>query len=183
MHKLIIFIAAFFLLPLSTAHAESDVTKEWDKKSKTLENIYANNFDGCNKVFTLLWNDAKKGDLDARFTLLVQMTVMHGHYMQLPGGSDDSLTLQRHNIILAAHSIGSKFDIEDARADSRPTHIDSILTSVNKPNSKFSICMQESRSNECVRILEKNFLPPFDVFADEIDVFIKAGYKAKCAAQ
>lgn len=185
MLKSIAVISAALLLLVSTAHADSKVKDEWEIKSRKIQDLHDNDPDGCDKVFHLLWGDAKKGDLNARVVILYQMTMMHGYDMGLPGATGDYLTRKRHAIIMAAHSIGA----DSEKIGDGKYYPDIILSSKIAPNSpylskaesEFRKCLVESRSNECVKILEKDLIPPFDVFAAEIDTFIKTGHKARCA--
>lgn len=181
MLKFIFLATALLFISTSIAHAESKDIVEWNKKQKIFEDWYANDPDGCNKVFTAVWKDAEKGDLNARFYLLVQMTMMHGADMNLPSPSADYLTRHRQYIIMSAHSIGSTLDNEGT-ADKK-YYTDIILQTMDNisPLRDFEDCLQKDRSPECVKLAVKDgFLPSFEDFAKEIDLYIKAGYTAKC---
>ncbi|MEK7801996.1 MAG: hypothetical protein AAB276_06035 [Pseudomonadota bacterium] len=194
----VVALSFLFLIPPSNSHAKSEIASEekrafvlpselvakWEKNNKIFNNWYLNEPDGCNKVFNFLWVESKKGDLEARYFLLGQMTMMHGPLMLLPGDSKDYLTRQRNYIIMAVHSIGSILEKQDniKSNDFIASFYDGIKGFSSK--SDFGKCMLQSRSQKCVQyVLIEERVPSFESFAREIDLFINAGYEAQCSAR
>lgn len=184
MLKLTLLSTIILVMATITAQAEPPKNKdmiEWEGKGKVFQDLYLNDPDGCNKVFNALWPDAKKGDLNARFYLLLQMATMHGPSMDIPSPSTDIETRQRQYLIMAAHSIGTTLTDEHSPLNNYNTEMAIAFIRDLGGNSDFKECLQKSPSPECVKLGIKNEdIPSFDNFAKEIDLFINAGYKAKC---
>lgn len=153
--------------------------ESWENDKLTLEKLAPSTPEGCNQIFNILWDWSKKGNLAAKRSLLMYMTMFEGPYMTLPAPTRDDLSRHRHYVILALHSIDT--DLNDEGLN----YLRDIYLMFGpriKPSGELDECIKTTKSKECVvRATKSNEIPSFEMFSKEIDLAIDAGYKAMCA--
>lgn len=143
----------------------------------------------CEESWDVLWPWAKKGNLEARFTLFFLMTPPPDMKpLFAPGSSGDRISWQRDVIIMLTHSLGYKGDpdLKDNQLDVL-AHYNDALALYKKfglgsdyKSVEFLKCAQENKDN-CAAIAVKNkIVPSFEEYAQQIDLFLEKGMKAHC---
>jgi hypothetical protein len=167
----IVVLVAIIAISLSAA------AEEIPDKARPADATNKMEVSNCHQNFLVHWEQVKKGNLKARFDLLAAMSIPHGPQLLFPSPSYDYLTRLRYVMILAVHSVGPDFRQEENE------FIDNLYQHVPElgPASPFGKCTQAERSQKCVdAAVEDGIIPPLTSFAKEIDLYIDAGYEARC---
>ena len=184
--------ALFMVFATCTIVAAKDVPPDnkpylddWSAAKTHLEKIGGNK-DGCEDSWSVLWHWAKKGNLEARFTLFVLMLPGPDMVPILPpGNSGDRVSIYRDAVTMFTHSLGYK--TEDQSHLDLNTHYQTGLSLYKKMglgndprSSEFLQCLKENKK-ACAKIAVRNqIVPSFKNYARPIDIFLEKGMKPSC---
>ena len=155
---------------------------DWEADKKRLDNA------DCDEIFDILWGWSKKGNLEARFRILLAIGFMEGPYLILPidrkaleaqGDLDNNTRseLERQKFLMAAYSVGPGF------TDEENSWINVVISDEPgfEPSSEFGSCMKKGRSQKCLDIVVKSGkIPSWEEFVAEKDALLRKGKKPTC---
>ncbi len=179
---LFLFVLSLFIS--SIAKAEDDPA--WLADKARLEKLSSENLSEekeCQVTWDILWNWAKKGNLEARADLFYYSfpAGLHAPQLYMPGLLDE-ISRNRHTIILGIHSLGVQLDNK-----LQPLYIEhsnkifNRLLNYGLKGQGFLKCLTLYPREECAQLAQDRALvPKFDEYAAEIDALIAQGMKPKC---
>ena len=136
----------------------------------------------CDALWSLLWPEAKNENLQARY-MLMQFVYPPPKKMrmELPGHPDSPIDTARDAMILGVHSLGmenaEKYEAENLNW--RRAVLQKTIKEEDYP--EFHKCYAAEKSSACLKLaLDKQIVPPFDVFAQEIDRYANRSAKPTC---
>lgn len=162
--------------------------KDWEKDKAYIEKLNrSEDLSKCDLYYNILWGWAKKGNLNARNTLFMQL-ISHPWQSDnffLPTATWDVMTKNYYLNTLAVHQIGSDEEKNKEYIDFFGGNIIDFQIKDSyglKPDSDFGKCMSKERSQKCVEEAVKDgLIPSFDRFARQIDALYAAGFMPICA--
>ncbi len=186
----------FAVLTALIGHARADASLDglpsgegkWLQQKQEIKDLLASRSitdqDKCNKVWDILWSEAKSGNLPARAWIrqLVFPYGPHSDTIALPGRSGDYISQMRDAIILSVHTTGVKLsnDKETAYYNgfSRELYSEVKLEYVGGP---FLNCVSQPQSNNCVNIaVKRQLVPSFESYASEVDLLLSQHKSPTC---
>lgn len=154
---------------------------QWEADMKRLGELGASQKD-CDERWNILWPRAKKGNLEARLVLFMQlMPGPHQTGLFPPGSTKDMLSAIRDGTIVAIHSVGNKYEEMDRLLYGFYYELPRIFFGFSREFEEFAQCAKEKRSQDCIKIaVDAHLVPTFEVFAEQIDALVAQGKKPTC---
>lgn len=181
----IVSILIFAFMVSGCVFADSKIT--WQKISKQIEELPDDN-NRCEKVWNILWPLAKKGNMSARYMLLVgMMPPPDMNPILAPGNSGDIISSHRDVAIMAVHSHAYKAENGAPSLTYDNEYFEPVYklyhaVGFDEINSgkRFLKCLDERKENCSSLAVEGGLIPSFKKYSSQIDTFIKNGEKARC---
>lgn len=128
----------------------------------------------CQKAWDLVWKKAKEGSLEGRAALATMIWTNMSPPMT-------EKIWDRYFVPLQVYALG--YEHESPYSKEIPGDISSHYQNIRSPeNEEFFVCLEKNPSQKCTQIaIEKKIIPPFEVFAKEVDTGILAGEKPHCS--
>ncbi len=145
----------------------------------------AQNEQDCQKLWDVVWLEAKEGKLQARFGLYL-LFMPPPHMTEITfSGRTDMVSRLRDISVLAVHSTGVRhFENDDSITDFYYEGFNRLYKDLNFSSiggKSFLKCLNESRSPSCAQIaVDDNLVPSFEAYAHEIDVLLEQGMEPIC---
>ena len=136
----------------------------------------------CDGLWNLLWPEARNGNLQARYMLMQYVYPPPKRMrMELPGHPDSDIDTARDAMILGVHSLGME-NVEKYEAENLNWRHSVFEVTIKKEDyPEFHKCYATEKSSACLKLaLDKNIVPPFDIFAEEIDKYANRGATPIC---
>ncbi len=150
----------------------------WIADKKKLGDLSISTKEQCENAWNILWPWAKKGNIFARYGIFSMQTMMHGPDMMLPGSTRDALSRFRDIKITGAYALRYRDEYPGTLIDQK--YIASLmLDHIKEPNIR--TCFEKDPTQACTQMAVKGgYLPSFQAFAEQVDIFIAAGKKPAC---
>ncbi len=178
--KLIILTLLIIVLQPCKAHAKLE--DEWIVLTEPLRKFEEEK--NCQAAWDYLWPDAKAGNSDKQFILLLKLFSM-GHEMviTMPGHQGDLSSRMRDISIVGVHSTRSRFwRMSDVKFQNMYYEVIASTWSELPDGKRFRNCLAMMPKQNCAdQIVKENFVPSFNVYAKEIDALIAAGFNPHCS--
>lgn len=145
----------------------------------------AQNEQDCQKLWSVVWSEAKEGNLQARFGLY-SLFMPPPHMTEITfSGRTDMVSRLRDISVMAVHSTGVQHsENEDSITDVYYEGFNRFYEELNFSGiggESFLKCLNESRSRSCAQIaVNDNLVPSFEAYAQEIDLLLEQGMKPIC---
>lgn len=162
----------------STKNIALDEQLNLEKELQAVTASATTDLERCEAIWKVVWPLAKAGNKEARFGILMSVTL--GHFGLAPNYRD-KVSSSRIFLILALHSFGAQSLAKDAQraAGTYPSFLSDYP--FMKDDIKFAECVTRGQTPECARVaVDDHLIPSFDDFAKEIDALIEAGTAPLC---
>lgn len=183
---LFILLLALSLGQFSIAFATDDVSDLLSDENK-INNLSGD--ENCVARWDILWDWAKKGEMKARFTLLVSMMPLPDTgAVRMPGNNGDYVSNSKDVITMAVHSweyIGdsdneSKEFVKNYKAVILNVFMMAGLDRIES-GKKFIDCIGKSDGRTCSRLaVDEGLVPSFEIYSAQIDAMKSKGISPYC---
>lgn len=149
---------------------------QWLRERATILDTAGN----CQARWNLLWNWAKRGNLEARHLLLENESGTRALFTRTPLTPDTENDRLWLRVLLAIHQLGY-VGRSEASADTARRSLDYIGTWKQQGVSAFSACYTSSPDADCTAIaVSQGMVPSFASYAASVDARIQAGAVPVC---